>query len=190
MAVHYPYILYTHTYYIPYILYTHTYYIPYILYTIHIIYPYILYTIHIIYHTYYIPYILYTIHIIYHTYYIPYILYTIHIIYPYILYTIHIIYGTRLKNVLKTVRSVCVARRQRFPKNGVKRSGPFRSTVRFVPLHGPLHSVARSVPFRFFSTQGFLATEPDSINFAKKLAKPRPVALIPPAAIFAIYRPV
>ena len=65
----------------------------------------------------------------------------------------------------------------------LKRSVLFRSTVCFVPLRGQ---------FRFdcFPLQGFLATDPDSINFAKNLAKPRPVALIPPAAIFAIYRPV
>ena len=70
------------------------------------------------------------------------------------------------KNVLKMVRSVCVARRQRFPKNGVKWSVLFRSTVRFVP-------------FRRSSTPGFLATGPDSINFAKNLVIPRRVALIP-----------
>ena len=66
-------------------------------------------------------------------------------------------YGTRRKNVLKTVRSVCVARRQRFPKNGVKRSVQFRSVsfhgpFRSVSFHGPFRSVARSVPFRLFST--------------------------------------
>ena len=52
--------------------------------------------------------------------------------------------------------------------SGIKRSVSFRSTV-------------HSVPFRF---------DPDSIYFAENLAIPRPVALIPPAAIFAIYRPV
>ena len=63
------------------------------------------------------------------------------------------IYGTGLKNVIKTVRSVCVARGQRFPKNGIKRSIPFRS----VPLHGPFHFDGLPLP-------GFLATDPDSIN--------------------------
>ena len=52
------------------------------------------------------------------------------------------IYGTRRKIVLKMVRSVCVARRQRFPKNGVKRSVPFRSTVRSVPFYVPVGSVS------------------------------------------------
>ena len=43
------------------------------------------------------------------------------------------------KNCSKTVRSVCVARRQRFPKNG-----PFR----FFPRYVPFRSTFRSVPFR------------------------------------------
>ena len=51
------------------------------------------------------------------------------------------------KNVIKTVRSVCVARRQHFPKNCVKRSVPFRSTVLSNLFHGPLRSLARFVPF-------------------------------------------
>ena len=56
-----------------------------------------------------------------------------------------IMVGHASKICLKTVRSVCVAQRQRFPKKGVKRFGSFRSTVR---------SVERSVPFRRSSTPG------------------------------------
>ena len=84
------------------------------------------------------------------------------------------------KNVIKTVRSVCVARRQRFPKkNGVKRS---RSVARSVPLH---------IPFCFdgLPLPGFLATDPDSINFAKNLAIPCPVALIPSCCNFRDISP-
>ena len=64
--------------------------------------------------------------------------------------------------------SVCVAQRQRFPKNGVM----VHSVPRSVPLHGP---------FRFdgLPLQGFLATDADLIHFAKNLAIPCPVALIP-----------
>ena len=40
------------------------------------------------------------------------------------------------KYCFKMVRSVCVAQRQRFPKNGVKESVTFHSTLRSVPLHG------------------------------------------------------
>ena len=86
-------------------------------------------------------------------------------------------YGTHLQNVIKTVRSVCVARRQHFPKNSVKRSVSFRSTIRSVPLHGPFR-------FNGLPHPGFLATDPDSINFAKNLAIPRPVALIPSCCNF------
>ena len=71
------------------------------------------------------------------------------------------------KNFLKTVHSVCVARRQHFPKNGVKRFVPHS-----VPLHCPF--CFDGLPFPVF-----LATDPDSINLAKNLAIPRPVALIP-----------
>ena len=67
------------------------------------------------------------------------------------------IYGTRPNFFLKTVRSVCVAQRQRFPKNGV--NGSFRSVPRSVSLAGL---------FRFDSLplQGFLATDANTINFA------------------------
>ena len=61
------------------------------------------------------------------------------------------LYGMRQKIVLKTVCSVCGARRQRFPKNGVKRSVPFRSSVHSVQFYGPFRSVARSVPFHIFA---------------------------------------
>ena len=97
-------------------------------------------------------------------------------------------YGTRKKIDLKTVRSVCVARRQRFPKNGVKRYVPFRSTFRSVPLQGRFRFIflprvaqvrTAAVAFDSLPLPGFLATDPDSINLAKNLAIPRPVALIP-----------
>ena len=82
----------------------------------------------------------------------------------------HIRYAS--KNVIKTVRSVCVAR-QRFPKNSVKRS---------VPFHGP---------FRYdgLPLQGFLATDADSINFAKNLVIPCPVAFIPSCRNFRDISP-
>ena len=44
-------------------------------------------------------------------------------------------YGTCQKGVPKTVHFVCIARCQRFPKNGVKRSGPFHSMVCSVPFY-------------------------------------------------------
>ena len=91
-------------------------------------------------------------------------------------------YGTHLKNVLKMLRSICVARRQRFPKTGVKCSVPFHSTVRSIPLHGPFCFDGLPLP-------GFLATDPDSINFAKNLAIPRPVALIPSCCNFCDISP-
>ena len=55
-------------------------------------------------------------------------------------------YGTRRKIVLKMVRSVCFARRQRFPKNG-----PFRFVPRYVLFRSTFRSVARSVPFHIFA---------------------------------------
>ena len=102
----------------------------------------------------------------------------------------HPSYGTRLKNVLKIVRSVCVARRQRFP-NGVKRSVPFRSTVRSITFRSTVRSVPLHGPFRFdgLPLPGFLVTDPDSINFTKNLAIPRSVALIPSCCNFRDISP-
>ena len=114
------------------------------------------------------------------------------------------IYSTCQKIVLKTVHSICVARRQRFPKNGVKQSVPFRSTVRFVPFYVPLHgrfhfihdldyTLPRVVQVRTVAVAfdglplpDFLATDPDSINLAKNLAIPRPVAFIPSCFNFQV----
>ena len=70
-------------------------------------------------------------------------------------------------------------RRQRFPKNGVYK------TVRSVQFHGPFRCTVRSVSTVF----GFLATDAVSINFAKNLAIPRPVALIPSCCNFRDISP-